>query len=154
MSDRGPMASALCSVGNNSGWSITALLTALLFSVTSNLINYFSLVATPLLRMWSGALLRAAIRPALGWTVRFFKALSGCEFVLLFETLPPVIGPWCVTIARTPPPPPPPRPPPPVGRRCDRDLSLYGLTAAIYWVQINTKCSKILYIVFSFFNQI
>ena len=26
--------------------------------------------------------------------------------------------------------------------------------AAIYWVQINTKCSKILYIVFLFFNQL
>ena len=73
----------VCNVGNNGvvtasiTASITVLLTALLFSVTSNLINYFSLVATPLPLLRMRALLRVAIRPALGWTVRFFKALSG-----------------------------------------------------------------------------
>ena len=47
---------------------------------------------------------RVDIRPALGRTVRFFNALS--VFVLLFETPPPVIGPWCVTITPVPHPPP------------------------------------------------
>ena len=49
---------------------------------------------------------RVAIRPALGRTVRFFNALcsvpaqhqAGRVFVLLFETPPPVIGPWCVRV--------------------------------------------------------
>ena len=78
---------------------------------------------------------RAAIRPASGRTVRFFKALSGVQrsikpdaYLSSFlrqprrsQVRPPVVGPRCFTIARTPPPPPPggrtPHPPPPAGRR-------------------------------------
>ena len=72
---------------------------------------------------------RVAFRP-----VRFFKALSGVRRSIKSDTYlsylrhprrsqvrPPVVGPRCVTIARTPPRAPvapPPPPPPVVGPRC------------------------------------